>query len=198
MTGPDGIVTAVSADSAHRFSKPRRTRIRVVEGLGVDGDAHAGATVQHRSRVARDPSQSNLRQIHLLHAELHDELRARGFDVRAGQMGENVTTRGIDLLGLPTGSRLRLGASAIVEITGLRNPCLQCESLGRGLMQAVLDRDAEGKLIRKAASWASSFAAAISSPATRSPPNCRRRRIGHWSRYKGSGRCGRHTDRQRY
>jgi MOSC domain-containing protein YiiM len=150
MTEPNGIVTAVSADRTHRFSKLNQDRISVIEGLGVDGDAHAGVTVQHRSRVQRDPSQPNLRQIHLIHAELHDELRSRGFDVGAGAMGENVTTRGIDLLGLPTGAQLRLGESAVIQITGLRNPCVQLESLGRGLMQAVLDRDAEGRLIRKA------------------------------------------------
>ena len=109
-----------------------------------------GATVKHRSRVKRDPSQPNLRQVHLIHAELHDELRGRGFAVRAGEMGENITTRGIDLLGLPVGARLYLGAAAVVELTGLRNPCAQLDRLQPGLMAAVLDRDAQGQLIRKA------------------------------------------------
>ena len=122
----------------------------MIAGLGVADDAHAGVTVQHRSRVARDPSQPNLRQVHLIHAELHDELRQRGFDVAAGQMGENITTRGIDLLGLPTGARLRLGDEAVIEITGLRNPCKQLEGIQHGLMAAVLDRDENGALIRKA------------------------------------------------
>jgi MOSC domain-containing protein YiiM len=122
----------------------------VIEGLGVEGDAHAGATVQHRSRVARDPSQPNLRQVHLIHAELHDELCAAGFAVAPGQMGENVTTRGVDLLGLPTGTRLHLGSSAVVEVTGLRNPCVQIDRFQQGLMAATLDRDAAGNLIRKA------------------------------------------------
>jgi MOSC domain-containing protein YiiM len=116
----------------------------------VEGDAHLGETVKHRSRVARDPSQPNLRQVHLIHAELHDELRAAGFAVSVGQMGENVTTRGIDLLGLPTGTRLRLGKTAVVEVTGLRNPCIQLDRFQSGLMAAVLGRDEHGALIRKA------------------------------------------------
>ena len=118
--------------------------------LGVEGDTHAGETVQHRSRVARDPSQPNLRQVHLIHSELHDELRANGFEVAAGQMGENVTTRGVDLLGLPIGARLRLGDGALVEITGLRNPCKQLEGIQPGLMEATLERDGDGRLVRKA------------------------------------------------
>src|SRR5919112_6201736 len=115
----DGIVEAVSRSQAYTFSKPNRDAIRLLTGLGVEGDAHLGVTVKHRSRVARDPTQPNLRQVHLIHAELHDELEAAGFSVRAGQMGENVTTRGIDLLSLPTGARLLIGESALVEITGL-------------------------------------------------------------------------------
>ncbi|MBX6747059.1 MAG: MOSC domain-containing protein [Acetobacteraceae bacterium] len=145
-----GVVTAVSSDSAHRFSKPNRAVIRLLAGLGVEGDAHLGKTVQHLSRIRRDPSQPNLRQVHLLHAELHEELRAAGFDVSAGQMGENITTRGIDLLGLPTGTLLHLGEAAVVEVTGLRNPCAQLDRFRPGLMAAVLDRDAAGRLIRKA------------------------------------------------
>ena len=143
-------VTAVSQSTAHEFSKQPQESIRLVAGLGVDGDAHSGKTVQHRSRVARDPSQPNLRQVHLLHAELHDELQAAGFCVSAGDMGENITTRGMDLLGLPTGTRLHLGASAVVEVTGLRNPCSQLDAFQPGLTAAVLDHDADGALIRKA------------------------------------------------
>ena len=119
-------------------------------GLGVEGDAHQGATVKHRSRVARDPTQPNLRQVHLIHAELHEELRAAGFTVSAGQMGENVTTRGVDLLGLPAGARLHLGDAAVVEVTGLRNPCAQLDRIQPGLMAATLDRDEHGNLVRKA------------------------------------------------
>jgi MOSC domain-containing protein YiiM len=144
-----GRVVAVSNSTAHTFSKDRRGEIRLLAGLGVEGDAHAGTTVKHRSRVARDPHQPNLRQVHLIHAELHDELRGRGFDVAAGQMGENITTAGVDLLGLPVGTRLRLGGEAIVEITGLRNPCAQLDDFRPGLMAAVLDRDEAGNLVRK-------------------------------------------------
>src|SRR5262249_2298007 len=145
-----GRVIAVSLSGTHTMSKPNITRIRLLEGLGVEGDAHAGVTVKHRSRVARDPTQANLRQVHLVHAELVDELAAKGFDVQPGLMGENVTTRGVDLLGLPTGTLLRLGASAVVKVTGLRNPCYQLDGLQKGLMQATLDRDADGGLVRKA------------------------------------------------
>jgi len=145
-----GTVTAVSRSGTHTMSKPIEDRIRLLEGLGVEGDAHLGVTVKHRSRVAKDPTVPNLRQVHLIHAELHDELRAQGFELAPGEMGENVTTRGVDLLGLPTGTRLRLGAEAVVEVTGLRNPCHQLNGLRKGLMAATLDRDAEGNLIRKA------------------------------------------------
>lgn len=148
MTAP--VVEAVCRDAAHRFSKPACEAIRLLAGLGVEGDAHNGRTVRHRSRVARDPTQPNLRQVHLIHAELHDELRDMGFDIVAGEMGENVTTRGLDLLGLPSGARLRLGAEAMVEVTGLRNPCAQLDRFRPGLMAAVLGRDADGRLLRKA------------------------------------------------
>lgn len=116
----------------------------------MEGDCHAGVTVKHRSRVARDPSRPNLRQVHLIHAELHDALAAQGIAVSPGDMGENITTRGIDLLALPTGARLRIGASAVVEVTGLRNPCCQLNGFRPGLMEAVLERGADGGLIRKA------------------------------------------------
>ncbi len=143
-------VESVNASPRHTLRKPGHLSIRLVEGSGVEGDAHAGPTVKHRSRVRRDPTQPNLRQVHLIHAELHDELAGRGFTVAAGEMGENVTTRGVDLLGLPTGTRLRLGAEAVVEVTGLRNPCQQLEKLQTGLMAAVLGCDAAGDLVRKA------------------------------------------------
>ena len=151
QSAPSGHVVAVSVSGAHTMSKPNVARIRLIEGLGVEGDAHMGATVKHRSRVARDPTQPNLRQVHLIHAELFDELRVKGFDVSSGLMGENVTTRGIDLLALATAARLHLGrGGAIVKVTGLRNPCYQLDGLQNGLMQATLDRDAQGNLIRKA------------------------------------------------
>jgi MOSC domain-containing protein YiiM len=131
-------------------SKAGRDSIRLLAGLGVEGDAHMGETVQHRSRVRRDPSQPNLRQVHLIHSELHDELREKGFEVAGGQMGENVTTRGIDLLAMPTGTRLRIGDEAEIEITGLRNPCTQLNGIKDGLMAATIERDADGGLVRKA------------------------------------------------
>ena len=143
-------VESVNASPGHTLRKPGRLSVRLVEGHGVEGDVHAGPTIKHRSRVRRDATQPNLRQVHLIHAELHEELARRGFSVGAGEMGENVTTRGIDLLGLPAGTRLRLGADAVVEITGLRNPCKQLEKLQTGLMAAVLDRDHAGELVRKA------------------------------------------------
>ena len=145
-----GVVTAVSRSARHTLIKPNEDSIRLLAGLGVEGDAHSGATVKHRSRVARNPSQPNLRQIHLIHAELHDTLREQGFAVSAGQMGENVTTRGVDLLGLPTGARLHLGDMAIVEVTGLRNPCAQLDRIQPGLMGATLKRGQDGSLVRKA------------------------------------------------
>jgi MOSC domain-containing protein YiiM len=144
------VVTAVSFAAGHNFSKPNVLSIRLVAGLGVEGDAHMGATVKHRSRVRRDPTQPNLRQVHLVHAELFEELRDKGFRVTPGDIGENVTTTGLDLLALPTGTRLRLGAAAVVEITGLRNPCVQLDTFQKGLMAATLDKDADGNLIRKA------------------------------------------------
>jgi MOSC domain-containing protein YiiM len=124
--------------------------VRLIAGEGVEGDAHCGATVKHRSRWRRDPAQPNLRQVHLLHAELHDELAAKGFVVTPGLMGENITTRGLDLLGLPRGTIVRLGLEAVVQVTGLRNPCYQLDGLQRGLMAACLDKTAAGQLIRKA------------------------------------------------
>ena len=145
-----GTVTAVSTSATYTFSKPNQTSVRLLAGLGVEGDAHMGATVKHRWRVAHDPTSPNLRQVHLIHAELLDELQAAGFNVFPGQMGENITTQGVDLLGLPTGARLHLGDTAVVEVTGLRDPCHQLDTFQAGLMAAVLDHDANGNLIRKA------------------------------------------------
>ena len=145
-----GTVLAVSRNAAHMFSKQNREKIQLIAGIGVEGDAHSGSTVQHLSRVAKDPTQPNRRQVHLIHAELLNELQSRGLDVHPGNLGENITTRGVDLLSLPTGSRLLLGRDAVIEITGLRNPCYQLDRFRKGLVAAVLDRDADGRLIRKA------------------------------------------------
>ena len=143
-------VVSVSLAPSHKFSKVRNSSIQLLEGLGVEGDAHCGATVKHRSRVAKDPNQPNLRQVHLIHSELFDELAAKGFRVSVGQLGENITTRGLDLLALPQGTDLRFDSGAIVRITGLRNPCVQIDRFSKGLLSAVLDRSAKGALIRKA------------------------------------------------
>ena len=145
-----GVITAVSRSSRHTLVKTNEASVRLMAGLGIEGDAHQGTTVKHRSRVARDPAAPNLRQVHLIHAELHDELRQRGFEVKAGQMGKNITTSGVDLLGLATGTRLYIGDTAIVEVTGLRNPCAQLDKIQPGLMAATLDRDAKGRLVRQA------------------------------------------------
>jgi hypothetical protein len=142
-------VVAVCGSPAHAFSKRVQSVVTLLPGLGVQGDAHCGATVMHRSRVAQDPTQPNLRQVHLIHAELFDELEQRGFSVGPGDLGENITTRGVDLLALPEGTQLHLGEAAIVRITGLRNPCSQLDGFQRGLMAAVLDRAADGRLVRK-------------------------------------------------
>jgi len=143
-------IVSVSRAAGHGFSKPVCAEIRLLAGLGVEGDAHCGKTVKHRSRVAVDPTQANLRQVHLLQCELFEELADGGFAIEPGQMGENVLTRGLDLLALPTGARLRLGDEALVEVTGLRNPCHQIEDFRPGLLAAVLGRDADGRLVRKA------------------------------------------------
>jgi MOSC domain-containing protein YiiM len=150
LTPGPAVVAAVSRSSTHGPLKDTHDAIRLVAGEGVEGDVHRGTTVRHRSRRRRDATRPNLRQVHLIHSELHEELRAAGFDVAPGQMGENVTTRGIDLLGLPTGTRLRIGDAAEVEVTGLRNPCAQLDGVQPGLMAATLDRDAHGNLVRKA------------------------------------------------
>ena len=144
-----GRVVGVSLGAAHTFSKTPQLRVRLLAGSGVEGDVHAGATVRHRSRVCADPTQPNLRQVHLIHAELLDALNAAGFRVGAGALGENVLTRGLYLLSLPTGTRLHFG-KAVVEVTGLRNPCGQLEEFQPGLLAALLERDAEGNLFRKA------------------------------------------------
>ena len=145
-----GEVVSVSRSETHSFSKQTVDVIRLLTGLGVEGDAHMGLSVKHRSRVAQNPNQPNLRQIHLIHSELFEELRGAGFHVEPGQMGENITTRGINLLGLPTGTKLFIGDTAVIEITGLHNPCSQIDNFQSGLLSAVLDHDENGNLIRKA------------------------------------------------
>lgn len=145
-----GTVTAVSSNGAYSFTKPNRDSITLLSGLGVEGDVHAGTTVRHRSRMAHDPTQPNLRQVHLIHEELFGEVLQEGFTVAPGQLGENITTSGIDLLGLPEGTLLHIGDEAVVEVTGLRNPCLQIDAFQDGLLKQVVGRDTAGNIVRKA------------------------------------------------
>ncbi|MEU4728435.1 MOSC domain-containing protein [Streptomyces sp. NPDC023588] len=145
-----GTVTAVSSNGAYAFTKPNRESITLLAGLGVEGDVHAGVTVKHRSRVRQDPTQPNLRQVHLIHEELFAEVGAEGFEVAPGDLGENITTRGLDLLGLPVGTLLRIGPDAVLEVTGLRNPCLQIDAFQDGLLKQVVGRDEAGEIVRKA------------------------------------------------
>ena len=150
MQPPLPAVVGVSQDDAHRFSKVPREDIELVAGHGVAGDAHAGTTVKHRSRVARDPSQPNLRQVHLIHQEFLDLAREHGYELRAGDLGENVLTVGVDLLGLPRGTLLRLGDTATVRVTGLRNPCHQIDDFRAGLLKLAVTRDEVGQIVRRA------------------------------------------------
>ncbi len=147
---PTAHVISVAKDGKHRFSKQLAPEIRIAAGLGVEDDAHAGVTVKHRSRVAADPTQPNLRQVHLIQSELFDELRAKGFNIQAADLGENITTKAIDLLSLPKGTLLAIGSDVVLEVTGLRNPCAQIDRFQAGLLKAVLDRGPNGEVIRKA------------------------------------------------
>lgn len=151
MTGADRAgVVAVSKDSQHRFSKETCEQITLLEGLGVQGDAHAGVTVQHLSRMARDPSGPNLRQVHLLHRELFDEARDKGFELAPGDLGENVLTHGLNLLGLPRDTLLHIGSQAVVRVTGLRNPCAKIDDFRNGLLKVAVGRDEDEQVVLKA------------------------------------------------
>ncbi|MFF4326536.1 MOSC domain-containing protein [Streptomyces sp. NPDC001591] len=143
-------VAAVSSNGVYSFTKPNRESITLLTGLGVEGDVHAGVTVKHRSRMAQDPTQPNLRQVHLIHRELFEEVAEAGYQVEPGQLGENVTTEGLDLLALPTGTLLGIGEEAVVEVTGLRNPCPQINGFQDGLLKQVVGRDEQGRVVRKA------------------------------------------------
>ena len=145
-----GRVVTVSRNALHSFYKTPCDAITLIARYGVQGDAHAGETIQHRSRVAKDPNQPNLRQVHLIHVELFDELRAAGFEILPGQLGENIATTGLSLLSLPRGAQLRIGADALLEVTGLRDPCVQLDDFKQGLMRSLIYRDASGNINRKA------------------------------------------------
>ncbi|GGW35971.1 MOSC domain-containing protein [Streptomyces lucensis JCM 4490] len=142
-------VTAVSSNGEYSFSKPNRESITLLTGLGVEGDVHAGVTVKHQVRVKQDPAKPNLRQVHLIHEELFEEVGKAGFQVVAGDLGENITTRGIDLIGLPTGAVLRIGDEAVVEVTGVRYPCAQIDDFQYGLLKEVVGRDEDGEVVFK-------------------------------------------------
>lgn len=145
----EGTVVSLSRSAKHRFSKKLEKRLRIVEGHGVEGDAHAGSTVKHRSRVAKDPNQPNLRQVHLIASELLEELSRKGFEIEAGDLGENILTVGIDLIALPKGTRLHIGVSVVLRITGLRNPCPQIEAFQEGLLSQMVEKTKDGSLILK-------------------------------------------------
>lgn len=145
-----GRVLSVSLSGEHKFSKDVVESIQLLAGLGVEGDAHCGVLVKHRYRVKQDPMQPNLCQVHLLQAELFEELRAKGFEIAAGELGENITTSELDLLGLPAGALLALGETAVIEVTGLRSPCVQMNRFRKGLMPAVIERKSAGKVVKKA------------------------------------------------
>jgi MOSC domain-containing protein YiiM len=150
LTPHHAAVAGLSRSAGHRFSKDGTEGLTLLAGLGVDGDCHAGVTVQHLSRVRRDPGQPNLRQVHLIAAELYDELTEKGFELEPGQLGENVTTTGVDLLALARGTRLSIGPEVVLEVTGLRNPCVQIDRFRPGLLAEVLYRDAAGQVVRRA------------------------------------------------
>jgi len=144
-----GFVKALSRSKNHTLIKKNETQIKLEKGLGVERDAHFGKTVKHRSRVKKDPNQPNLRQVHLMHSELFEELSQKGFDVSAGEMGENITTTGIDILHLPVNTILHIGENAQIQLTGFRNPCAQLDGIQKGLMKALLTVDNDGNLFRK-------------------------------------------------
>ncbi len=140
-------VVAVSSSPDHSFSKPNLAAVRLIAGIGVEGDAHSGELVKHRYLVKRDPTQPNLNQIHLINQELFDAVAERGYTVTPGQLGENITTLGVDLISLPTATVLRIGAEATVELTGLRNPCPQIDGFQDGLLSHLIYRK-DGKTVR--------------------------------------------------
>lgn len=142
-------IKSVNCSAAYTFTKAPMEFITLIEGIGVEGDIHSGKTIRHRSRVRKDPTLPNLRQVHLIHTELHAELNENGFEIGPGEMGENITTSGVDLLALPRNTILHLGDLAQIQVTGLRNPCIQLNTLSPGLLKAVVDKDAEGNVIRK-------------------------------------------------
>ena len=142
-------VVGLSIDDGHHFSKRAVERVTMVAGVGIEGDVHAGPLVQHRSRVRVDPNQPNLRQVHLIDDAVFAVAASAGFEIDHGDLGENVTVSGLDVHGLAVGTMLRLGESAFVAVTGLRNPCGQINGLRPGLLD-VLRRADGGDIVRRA------------------------------------------------
>jgi len=145
-----GKVHSLSSSAQHSFSKHTTHQVEVIKGIGIKGDAHAGVKVKHRSRVAKDPNQPNLRQIHLIHLELLKELVAKGYTVNPGDLGENITTEGISILNLPKDTILKIGENVAIQITGLRNPCHQIDKFQKGLLKEVVGKNDAGDIIRMA------------------------------------------------
>lgn len=142
-------ILSVSARSGHHFSKTPQRSIRLLAGLGVEGDGHMGERIKHRSRARYNPALPNLRQVHLIDSGYIALMAAKGYAVAPGDIGENLLVAGIDLISMPQDTLLHLGGDgAVVRITGLRNPCIQMDRFMPGLMAASLDRDADGGLIR--------------------------------------------------
>ena len=131
-------VVGVHSSPEHTFTKQAQSSIELVAGIGVQGDAHAGATVKHSYLLRKKPEKPNLRQVHLIASELIDELRLEGFNVERGSMGENITTSGVQLTSLPHGTRLVFASGAAIELTGIRTPCKQLNGFQDGLLAPPL------------------------------------------------------------
>ncbi len=149
MDSISGSVIAVCSRDAHLFSKENREEIELIKNFGINGDAHAGMYVKHRSRVKKNPKQLNLRQVHLIPIELLNEMKQHRYDLHPGDLGENITTSGIDLINLPLNSQINIGEEVVLEVKGLRDPCKQIEAFKEGLLKKMITKDADGNLIRK-------------------------------------------------
>jgi MOSC domain-containing protein YiiM len=139
-------VVAVHRKEEYGVFKEIQESVHLVKGFGVQGDAHMGTLVQHRYNKKQNPNQPNLRQVHLIQAELFDDLKELGLIVKPGEMGENITTRNIDIINLPLDTKLHLGDSAILQLTGLREPCGQLNTVQKGLKNAVLDESGKSRV----------------------------------------------------
>ena len=157
-------VVAVNSKDTPGVGKIPRDAVTLIANHGIEGDYHAGPDVRHRSRAAKDPQQPNRRQVHLMHSELFDDLAPLGIKVTPGAMGENITTRGLALLDLAPGTKLRLGDTAVIEITGCRNPCNQLDAVDERLLAQVALKAGDGSIIRKAGIMAVVLAGGVVRP----------------------------------